>query len=324
MHTTDTTHDYVKRLEAHLQMMSQRMESLQAELAAVSQRNMELEGGRDRDRAERDREAAEARSVEQEAMRRAEEIVGDTERRVTAAIAATQQRAAEIEGQARQRADQMLGSVNTKLTQLEREAADRLRDAHQRLGTPVDLDAVKAEAELGSAMEAEGLRRQVNELLQLRESVLLSIRQTVDGFSYQLSELEQAPLLIESPGGRTEPQAPSAAGDSGRSGIEVTVESITDFELASSLELGFAAIPGAGDARLKSLEAGSALLTVAGLTADQLAAGIAAKFPGAAVAAEQDGGLRVQLQPGSVEAAVPPEEESADAPEPEPPEADET
>lgn len=284
------TKSYVSRLEAHLQMMSRRMEELQADLATMTERNRRLE-------QENQELVGRGRDAEQEALRRAERIVSEAEQRVTQALTATQRRAAEIEIAARQRAEQMMGSVNVKLDQLENEAAQRLRDAQQRLGTPVDVDAIKAEAEQGSLAEAQSVRQQVNDLLALRESVINNIRQTVDGFAGQLSELERAPLMIAPPEPHEEPPpVPRPADEPGASPIvEVVVESIADFELASELEAGLGAMAGASEVRLRSLEDGIATFEVRGLGEQGVRTGIAQQFPGSELDRRQPGQLQLKL-----------------------------
>ena len=292
MRISEPTADYVRRLEAHLRLMAEGMDSLREQLTAAELRNRELEYGAQL--------ASYNGDAEREALRRAEGIVAEAEARVGQILDQGRLRAREVESSARARAEQMIATVRAEIDGLEHEAAERLRAAELRAGrpgTPLDSPSPApgpgstpgrgsspAHEGTGTEIELDSLRTQINELLQLRERILVGIRGALAGFGERLGELESMPLVDDAP-----PAAAPADGEeagppgdaAGVAAVELLAEPVASFAVAGEVEHGLAEIPGTSAVLLRSIEEGRATLDVRGLPAAQLAPAVAERFPDA-------------------------------------------
>jgi hypothetical protein len=299
MSTTDTRGDYVARLEAHLRLMAEGMESLRRELATTTQRNRELEYSHSQLMNYNG-------DAQREALRRAEGIVAEAEARVGQIIDEGRLRAREVEARARARAEEMIATVSAEIDGLEQEANRRLQAAEQRAGRAAGATgsppSVPGSEAAGSEAELAAVREQINELLRLRERILVGIRAALAGFGERLGELEAMPLVEDGPepdAAEAEPAAEtSSVAQSAAAGpvaVELIAEPISSFTLAGELEQRLTDIAGVSTVLLRSIEDGRASLDVAGLSAEQLTPAVAERFPEARCELVEGNSLHLEL-----------------------------
>lgn len=301
---------YTRGLEAQLGLMGRAVHTLETRLTGYAARNRELENVHTqiaRNRAQSDREVAQ----------RAAELIRAAECRASELVVAAEQRADALQREARARSFALIEAVSSEIDQLEREArqlrtaSGQADDAATGRELVVVPDAPPVGAQGNTGRDPAHLRGEISDLLRLRESILVSVRRAVDGFSHELDALSGSLLVAsdEEPAAegddalepRRAASSPTANGSAAETGIEVHIESVSGVLEASRLEQRLAEGE-AEDVHLRSVEGGSAVLRVTGLGLDDLRRSIASRFPGSETEPVDDDRILMRLEPAQSEA----------------------